>query len=216
MVHAPQACWPRAGPPCSLWQEGQGQRPRRHKQLLWNSRLSGGHPEALGGWEPCRDTAVGCGRAPVVSSPDGIVTTWNKLGGTYEATCHLLNETGDLTLNLDCVFLVVEMDLHYAKYAPSLCPPYGISCNLGCHCESLIKVFLRETMTHRSKTHGSSWVCVALATEYGFDPECKLGFLPTLPHHLAEASSPSEGRRGPQLQNEGNNNLMTQVTVRIK
>lgn len=157
-----------------------------------------------------------CGRAPVVSSPDGIVTTWNKLGGTYEATCHLLNETGDLTLNLDCVFLVVEMDLHYAKYAPSLCPPYGISCNLGCHCESLIKVFLRETMTHRSKTHGSSWVCVALATEYGFDPECKLGFLPTLPHHLAEASSPSEGRRGPQLQNEGNNNLIIQVTVRIK
>lgn len=141
---------------------------------------------------------------------------WDKLGGTYEAACHLLNETGDLTLNLDCVFLVVEMDLHYAKYAPSLCPPYGISCNLGCHCESLIKVFLRETMTHRSKTHGSSWVCVALATEYGFDPECKLGFLPTLPHHLAEASSPSEGRRGPQLQNEGNNNLMTQVTVRIK
>lgn len=45
---------------------------------------------------------------------------------------YLLTETNlMLSLVLKYDFLVVEMDLHHAKYIPPLCPSYGIDYHTG-------------------------------------------------------------------------------------
>lgn len=137
----------------------KGRRPRWSGSCSAADSSQANVQKTFGGWKPCGTWLLALMIYCCLFQTD-IVTSWMNFAGPSKAPFRLQMETKDpmLSLVLKCIFLVVKMDLHDAKYPPSPCPSWALAVT-GAIPESRLSRFLWETVICGTGGGKSSSLC---------------------------------------------------------